>query len=82
MRRYFFTLENDTGSVPDLIGRNLADDEEAKGEAAKLAVELALNQVIDGHLPKYQWIEVVDDFQRPVLRIAVADAVHEPNRMR
>ena len=81
MRRYFFNFGDKSHSVPDLVGTNLSDDEAAKAEAKRLAAQLASDQAVDGKLPAYEWIEVVDDVCRPVVRLPVAVAVKEPRRI-
>lgn len=82
MPRYFFEFENASSSVPDLVGRDLPDGLAAKAEAARVAAELAANEAVEGRAPTYEWIEVVDECRRPVVRLPVADALREPNRVR
>ncbi len=82
MPRYFFIFENGEAASADLIGRDLPNDEAAKHHAAKLAADLSTDQALEGKLPAYQWIEVVDEAQRPVVRLPVAAALSEPNRLR
>ena len=82
MPRYFFNFANDDGSVSDLVGRDLPNGTAARYEAQKLAADLATNAAIEGRLPTFEWIEVTDDSDRPIARLPVADAVHEPNRLR
>ena len=81
MRRYFFNFGDKSHSVPDLVGTALSDDEAAKAEAKRLAAQLAIDQAVDGKLPAYEWIEVVDEVDRPVVRLPVAVAVKEPHRI-
>lgn len=82
MPRYFFEFENASTSVPDLVGRDLPDGLAAKAEAARVAAELAANEAVEGRAPTYEWVEVVDECGRPVVRLPVADALREPNRVR
>jgi hypothetical protein len=80
--RYFFNFQNDDGSgAADLIGRDLPDEEAAKAVAAKLAADLGMADALEGELPAFLWIEVVDEEQRPVARLPVADTIREPNRI-
>ena len=82
MPRYFFNFEHVGSSLADLIGRDLPGDYAARKEAAKVAADLATNDAVEGRPPSYQWIEAVDEFQRVVVRLPVADAIREPNRLR
>ena len=49
MPRYFFNFEGATGVVPDLVGRELLSDHAARGEAKKIAADLAAADAIEGH---------------------------------
>lgn len=82
MPRYFFNFENAGATSVDLVGRELLDDVSARAEAAKIAADLATNDAIEGRVPTYQWIEVIDEHQRPIIRLPVADVIREPNRSR
>ncbi len=82
MPRYFFNFENAKSSVTDFIGRDLPDELAARSEAAKLAADLAMDHAIEGRWPTYQWIEVVDEGQRPIARLPIIDVIREPNRFR
>lgn len=81
MPRYFFNFDNGATGSADLVGRNLADDEAAKSEAGKLAADLGIDQALEGASPSFQRIEVIDESQRPVARLPVADTLREPNRI-
>jgi hypothetical protein len=81
MPRYFFILENEYATTPDLVGRDLPDDHAAKNEAAKLAAELGIHSALEGKLPAYQWVEAVDEEQRPVTRLAVSASIRGPDRL-
>jgi hypothetical protein len=78
--RYFFHFERQDANASDLIGHDLPNDEAAKDEAAKLAADVGMSDAIEGQLPTFEWVEVVDEQQRPVARLPVRDAVREPNR--
>jgi hypothetical protein len=82
MPRYFFNFENADSSVADLVGRDLPDGTAASAEATKLAADLATDAAVEGRLPAFQWIEVVDDCDRPIVRLPITDVIHEPNRIR
>ena len=82
MPRYFFNCHSDDSSVADLVGRDLPDDTAAKTEATKLAADLATSAAVEGRLPTFAWIEVVDDYDRPVARLPTGDIIKEPNRLR
>ena len=82
MARYFFNFENGDGSESgDLIGKDLVNDDAAKSEAAKLAADIGISDAVEGEMPCFFWIEVVDDEQRPVARLPVADTIRAPNRI-
>lgn len=80
MPRYFFNFESDSSAAADLVGRSFPDDEAAKHEGAKLAADVGTSEAIEGECPAYQWLEVLDETQRPVARVPVAAAIREPNR--
>jgi hypothetical protein len=80
MPRYFFNFDGDRSAGADLVGRNLPNDEAAKAEAAKLAADMNVTHAIEGEWPAFQWIDVVDEEQRPVARLPISDAVPNPNR--
>lgn len=81
MPRYFFNFEDEHSGSADLVGRDLPDDEAAKLEGARLAAEVGIDDAVDGELPAYAWIEVIDEEQRPVVRLPVAETIKEPNRI-
>lgn len=81
MPRYFFSFQNERTATADLIGRDLPDDQAAKAEAAKLAADQGISDAVEGELPAFAWIEVVDEEQRPVARLPVAETIKEPNRI-
>ena len=80
MPRYFFNFVSANASVADLIGRDLPDHIEARSVAAKLAADLATDHAVEGRPPKFEWIEVIDEHERPVVRLPVGDVIREPNR--
>lgn len=81
--RYFFNFGKQDGCAasPDFVGKDLPDDEAAKAEAAKLAADAGISDAVEGEVPTFLWIEVVDEEQRPVARLPVANMVREPNRI-
>jgi hypothetical protein len=80
MPRYFFNFESDGSGTADLVGRDLPDDEVAKTEAAKLGADIGMSGALEGKWPTYEWVEVVDQEERAVARIPVANAIRAPNR--
>ena len=82
MSRYFFNFQSAQKSVADLVGRDLTNDKAAKSEAIKLAADLATNAAVEGQPPPFQWIEVIDECDRPVARLPIGDIIKEPNRLR
>lgn len=80
MPRYFFSFDDGWVGTPDLVGRDLPNDEAAKAEAARLAAEVGIDRAIEGQLPPYEWIEVTDEVQRAVARLPVVQCVRGPNR--
>ena len=81
MTRYFFNLQGDGASALDLVGRDLSGDEAAKSEAARFAAQFETPQEIEGLLA-YDWIEVLDNSQRPVARLPIGHSNDEPDRSR
>lgn len=79
MNRYYFNLEGDDTTALDLIGRELPHDEAAKSEAARYASEFDNAEEMNGMLA-YDWIEVLDQSQRPVARFPLAHVNDEPSR--
>jgi hypothetical protein len=82
MPRYFFNFQRTDKAVADLVGRDLPDGTAARCEAAKLAADLATNAAVEGRLPAFEWVEVVDDCDRPIVRLPIADVILEPNKRR
>jgi len=81
MPRYFFNLHGETLATPDLIGRDLSDDEAARAEAKLVANDVAKTELIGAQLPQNPWVEVLDQNQRPIAVIPVHEAVAaDPNR--
>ena len=79
MTRYYFNLQGNDASALDLVGRDLADDEAAKTEAARYAAQFETPAEIEGLLA-YDWIEVLDYGQRPVVRLPIGHSNDEPDR--
>lgn len=80
MTRYYFNLEGEGSSALDLVGRDLADDEAAKSEAARFASQFDSPDELAGMLA-YHWIEVTDQSQRAVARLPLGHANDEPSRI-
>ena len=80
MPRYYFNFQNGSSAPADLVGRNFPDDEAAKHEGAKLAADHGTTEALEGEWPVFEWLEVLDEAQRPVARVPVASAIREPNR--
>ena len=80
MPRYFFLFGNEVSVTPDLVGQELRDSETAKAMAAKFAAEVEYSSTVEGELPHYDWVEVVDEDERPIVRLPVSQSVREPNR--
>ena len=78
--RYYFNFESDFATAADMVGRNFPEHEAAKREGAKLAADVGTTGAVDGQLPAFDWLEVLDEMQRPVTRLPVAAAIREPNR--
>jgi hypothetical protein len=79
--RYFFNFEGDGTSAPDLIGQELVDDEAAKAEAERLAADVRISPTVEGGQPAFEWVEVIDEYQRAVARLPVLRVAREPNRL-
>jgi hypothetical protein len=63
-----------------LVGKELPGPEEAKAEAAKLVAGLGLSSTIQGEPARFEWLEVVDEDERPVVRLPLAHVIPDPNR--
>ena len=80
MPGYFFNFEDASCASPDLVGRDLPDDEAAKAEARKLAADLGFDHAIEGS-------RRVINGSRSLTRLngrsslLVSAALREPNRM-
>lgn len=81
MARYFFNFEDGKSSVPDWVGQDLPDPVAARGEAAKLAADVAMNLAVEGRSAPHSWIEVCDEHQRPIARFPVNEAIRGPSRL-
>lgn len=67
MPRFFFNIDDGTGTLPDTIGTELADFAAARSEAIRAAGEMLAD--IDGAL-KGRWeMTVVDETGKVVLRL-------------
>ena len=79
MPRYFF---NFGVAAPDLVGQELSNHEAAKGEAERLAADARLQPSVEGAWAAFEWVEVIDEYQRSVVRPPLAGVAREPNRLR
>ncbi|HEX8448833.1 MAG TPA: hypothetical protein VF652_04515 [Allosphingosinicella sp.] len=66
---YYFNLRGPDFELPDLAGKSLSDDSEARAEAERLAAELIESASISGNPPPDAVIEVDDEQMRPVLAL-------------
>ncbi len=80
MPRYFFNVHGETFANPDLVGRDLSDDDAARAEAHELAKEVVVAELTGGLLEK-TWVEVVDEDQRPILLLPIDEAPAGPSRL-
>ena len=69
MPTYYFHLRGEGFEVPDLAGRECADDEAARAEAERLAAELIETALVAGEAPAPATVEVDDEELRPVMAI-------------
>jgi hypothetical protein len=77
--RYFFNVHGETFANPDMVGRDLVDDDAARAEAHQLAKEVVVAELTGG-LPEKTWVEVVDEDQRPILLMPIDEAPAGPTR--
>lgn len=69
MPTYYFHLRGEGFEVPDLAGRECADDESARAEAERLAAELIESALLSGEAPAPAIVEVADEELRPLMAI-------------
>jgi hypothetical protein len=69
MPTYYFSLRGENFESPDLAGKTLCNDSEARAEAERLAAELVESALISGKLPPDAVVEVDDEQMRPVLAL-------------
>lgn len=74
MPTYYFNLRGPDFELPDLAGKSLSDDGEARAEAERLAAELVESALTSGHLPPDAVVEVDDEQMRPVLALPLNPA--------
>ncbi|WP_037500399.1 DUF6894 family protein [Sphingomonas jaspsi] len=67
--RYFFNVHAADGTIPDLVGMDLPHTEAAKEYADAHVVDLWQARILAGKPPYFGWLEVVDEFQRAVLKL-------------
>ena len=81
MPRYFFNFEGNGKTAPDLVGQELVSDEAAKAQAERLAADVRIQPSVEGGQPAFDWVEVVDEFQRAVARLPLSSVARDPNRL-
>ncbi len=81
MPRYFFNFEGSGKTAPDLVGQELIDDEAAKAEAERLAADVRLQPTVEGGQPAFDWVEVLDEYERAVARLPLTSVARDPNRL-
>ena len=67
--RYFFNIVAEDGTITDLVGVDLPSVEAVRPLAAAQVTELWEARILAGKPPLVGWLEVLDDHERPVLRI-------------
>jgi hypothetical protein len=73
--QYFMHVSNGHGFVEDEEGRDLADDQAARGEAIAAARDMMAADVLGGHLDLGSFIEVEDGAHKLLFTITFADAI-------
>jgi hypothetical protein len=74
MPTYYFNLRGENFELPDLAGKRLDDDSEARAEAERLAAELVESALACGAVPPDAVVEVDDEQMRPVLALPLRPA--------
>ena len=69
MPLYYFNVRGSAFELPDLAGRQCADDAAARAEAERMAAELIETALVAGDLPPDATIEVDDEALRPLLAL-------------
>jgi len=69
MPQYYFNIRGDGFEVPDLAGRQCADEAAARAEAERIAAELIEAALVAGEAPPVATVEVDDEALRPVLAL-------------
>jgi hypothetical protein len=69
MPLYYFNVRGESFELPDLAGRQCADDSAARAEAERMAAELIETALVAGDLPPDATIEVDDEELRPLLAL-------------
>ena len=69
MPTYYFHLRGEGFEVPDLAGRECADDHAARLEAERLAAEILEAALVSGEPPVPATVEVDDEELRPILAL-------------
>jgi hypothetical protein len=71
---YYFNVQNDLFSE-DFEGAELPDLDAARAHAAAGARSIAADNVMEGHLDREHFIEILDAQRRPLARVSFGDAV-------
>jgi hypothetical protein len=74
MPTYYFNVRGEDFELPDLAGKSLSDDAEARQEAERLAAELVESALIAGNPPPKAVVEVDDEQMRPLLALPLSPA--------
>ena len=80
MPRYFFNVECETFSTPDLVGRELTDDDAAWVEAHRLLNDVLTSGLGPNVSLEKPWIEVLDEEQRPIMLLPGDELPAAPTR--
>ena len=76
MPRYYFNICTDAFEETDVVGESCPDDVAALGKAFRAASDLVQHRLrSDGH-PASGWIEVEDQYHRPVLKLPLTAAAY------
>jgi hypothetical protein len=69
MPQFYFNVRGEGFDLPDLAGRQCADEAAARAEAERIAAELVEAALAAGHPPPQATVEVDDEALRPVLAL-------------